>query len=329
MFESVPWAVGGGAEHSADAARTAIYAATGGAEGVAEAGDLKVSALATAGPAVRIAPGAVLIPSRASGAAQQTYTSRNVTETEVPIAATGSAGGRSDLIVVMVKDPYVAGSPWSVPTDPAAGPYVEPVVIPNVAANVTKLQSVPGYANHTGYAIARVDIPASTATITGAMVKDLRKLATPRSDVMALAAASTGAGKVNGSYVSPDPLDHSTFATWPDVATWQIQVPAWATEAVVTAQVFGAATRDADVWGETRIVLGTLSGTAAAYDVNADANPARVTLGAAATLAIPSAMRGTTQTIRLEGRRSGGTGHLTGQDGVFTTLLVNFKEGVA
>lgn len=329
MLDPVPWAIGGGAEHSTEVLRTLAFAATGGAEGVAEPGDLKVSPLATPGASVRVATGAAVVVSRATGGAQQSYVVRNATETTVGIAATGSGSGRTDLVALIVKDPYVTGSPWTPPVDPAAGPYVEVVVIPNVAANVTKLQSVPGYAGDTGIALARVTVPASTSTITSAMLTDLREVAMKRTSSTALTAASTGAGKVSGSYVSPDPLDSATFTTWPDVASWSIDVPAWATRAVVTVQIFGAADRVADVWGKIRANLGgVLTGTSS-YDVTYEGTPSRYSLGAAGVLSIPSGLRGTTQTLKVEGIREGGSGNLTAQEGTTTIVSVHFEEGVA
>ena len=127
--------------------------------------------------------------------------------------------------------------------------------------------------------------------------------------------------------MSTRPAPSSTVACTPS-PTIASRLSRQRTRAVVTAQVFGAATRDGDVWGQTRITFGSLSGTYSSYDVNATANPARVTLGTAHTFAISSGMRGTSQTLRLEGKRDGGTGHLTAQEGVTTIVTVHFEEGV-
>lgn len=94
----------------------------------------------------------------------------------VAIAATGSAGGRSDLIVAQVEDPNMAGEPWQTPTNPAVGPYIFTRVIPNVPAGTTSLRPL-GYSGRSAIVLARVDLPASTGTVTASMITDLRELA--------------------------------------------------------------------------------------------------------------------------------------------------------
>ena len=50
----VPWAIGHGAHNSAEGARMSLYAATNGARGVINPGDMRVTALPVPGAAVRI-----------------------------------------------------------------------------------------------------------------------------------------------------------------------------------------------------------------------------------------------------------------------------------
>ena len=330
MFDPVPFAVGGGAEHSAEVFRTMAFTATGGVEGVAESGDLKVTALPTPGASIRVLPGAALIRSRAVGGAQQTYVARNVTATEVPVSATGSGSGRSDLVAVLIKDPYMAGESWPTPSDPAVGPYVEAVIISNVPAGTTSLQAVTGHANTTGYAVARIDIPASTGTITNAMVKDLRKLASTRTEMRVAQASSTGSGSPwAGGEPGPDPLTSTTFVTWPSVATWQIPVPAWASKAIVVGTVAGAAERKADAWGGIRTVFGSQASAQVDYDFTYLGSPSRSTLTFGGTFAVPANERGTTVTLKFEGKRTGGTGNLAAFSATTSLIQVYFEEGVA
>jgi len=174
-WDSVPWFVGGGAHHSPEVARLLAYAATSGAAGIVGPADLKVVPLATPGSSVRVLSGACLIPNQAAGGDQQTYVGRNPSEDVVSIAATGSGAGRSDLIVARVEDPFMPGESWSDPDDVTVGPYIFTRVIPNVAPGTTEVPS-----GMSGIPLARIDIPANTATITAGMIRDLRKIALPR-----------------------------------------------------------------------------------------------------------------------------------------------------
>lgn len=330
-YDPVPWVVGGGAEHSPEVARQLAYAATGGFEGVGGDSDLKVTALGTPGASVSIARGVVTINNRYTTATQESYIARMATPDTVAITATGAGAGRTDLIAVQIMDPFAAGSTAPNPTNPKVGPYVRTLVVPNVSANVKRLQDVSGYATATGVALAKVTLPASTSAITNAMITDLRDLANMRTQSLLFTANSTGAGKnAQGAYVSPNGLTSATFITWPSVATWNIDVPLWATRAVVTIQVLAAATRGGDHWGETRASLGGQTTAMSAYDINSDgANPQRVSIGAGGSIAVPLAMRGTTQTLRMEAlRTTGSAGHLTAQAGVTTIAQVFFSAGV-
>lgn len=222
-FDPVPWFVGGGAQHSPEVARTLAYAATGGAEGVVTPGDLKVTPTSVPGNKVQVADGAALILNRAAASDNQTYVARMSTADQVAIAATTSSGGRTDLIVAQIEDPWLSGEPWQDPVDPTVGPYVFTRVISNVPAGTTRLQDVSGYAGRTAVTLARVTIPASTATITASMITDLRTLARPRSQ--RIVAKGTMAAQT---------LTISTgWQNFPQNPITNIQVPTWATHATI------------------------------------------------------------------------------------------------
>jgi hypothetical protein len=223
-WDSVPWFVGGGAEHSPEVARLLAFAAIGGAEGIVEPGDLKVLPLDVPSGSVRVVIGAALIRNRATGGAQQTYVARNPTEDVVSISETGSSGGRSDLIVAQIEDPNMAGEPWQDPTDPKVGPYVFTRVIPNVPAGTTRLQDVPGYEGRSAITLARVDLPASTGTVTAALITDLRKLARPRSERQVVK------GTLTDKTVT---LSTSSWQAFPEKPITGLVIPTWATHAVI------------------------------------------------------------------------------------------------
>ena len=127
------------------------------------------------GAGVRVAPGGAVIRSKAAGGAQQTYVGRNPDDDLIEIAATTSAGGRSDLIVARIADPFMPGEPFDEPDDPRVGPYIYTDIISNVAAGTTAVPS-----GMSAIPLARIDIPKSTGTITAEMIKPLRKLSNPR-----------------------------------------------------------------------------------------------------------------------------------------------------
>lgn len=228
-MDPVPWFVGGGAQHSPEVARLLAYAATGGAEGIVSVGDLQVLPLSVPGQGVQVLPGAALIRQRGSDDTGQTYVARNASATTVSVTPTGSSGGRSDLVVVQVEDPTVAGEPWQDPADPKVGPYVFIRVIPNVPAGTTRLQDVSGYSTRSAVTLARIDYPASTGTVTAAMIKDLRKVARPRQLT----------GKNMSFPTGSNPMPTGSYSGWPTGIGEQVDVPDWATKALVTANIGG------------------------------------------------------------------------------------------
>jgi len=137
------------------------------------AGDLKITQLPTAGTSVRAASGGAVIPNLYPGGSQQSYTARAASTTDVPVTATGSGAGRVDLVIARIDDPFYGGT---VPSDVTVGPYVRLDIIQNVAAGST---DIPAGLAYPAIALARLDIPASTATITTSMITDLRVMVVP------------------------------------------------------------------------------------------------------------------------------------------------------
>lgn len=300
MLDPVPWFVGGGAQHSPEVARLLAFAATGGAEGVVNVSDLKVVPLSVPGTAVEALPGAALVRNRGAGGDSQTYVARNVTATQVEIAATGSSGGRSDLVVVQVEDPNVAGEPWQPPADPAAGPYVFVRVIPNVPAGTTRLQDVPGYEGRSAVTLARVDLPASTGTVTAAMIKDLRRLARPRREQVLRVVTPPSNRKVQVN---------TNWHNWPTTANefLNVDVPEWATQMQVQTIISGIGARN-NTYGDLRTMIGSVA-FVGAWDstVTTTSDPFQFMTMMAGSATIPTAMRGTSVGIGMDAK-AGSTG---------------------
>lgn len=309
MLDPVPWFVGGGAEHSPEVARLLSYAATGGAEGIAGVNDLKVLSLATPGSSVRVSPGAGVMVNKAASGGQQSYIGRCVSDEVVNIAATGSAGGRSDLIVLRVEDPHMPGEPWQLPTDVKVGPYVFVRVISGVSSTATTMPE-----GQTGIVLARVDIPASTATITQSMIRDLRTMARPRSSRLFIPAYPNANNDLTVT-------DMANPQTWPAAGSHNVEVPSWATHAHLRADISGALALAA-IDGGHGIRLGSLAVQNSGYNVGSGGRHALISGG---TVNV-SGLRGTVQTVRTTGYRNGTAGALRADTGTAVFVTIDFVE---
>lgn len=318
MIDPVPWFVGGGAQHSPEIARLLAFAAFRGAEGVVGSGDCKVAPLATPGTSVRVLPGAASILNRSG--TYESYAARVTSEEVLPVAATTSSGGRSDLIVLRVEDPYAPGTPWAAPATPASGPYVFARVIANVPAGTTRLQDVPGRTTDSGIALARIDLPASTSVVNAGNIVDLRTMPGKRSERV----LKTVIGGTNNDLTTAYPA----YQDWPAAASFSIPIPSWATKAYVRANIGAAALLTASVTGRLRVNLGGSVSADTGYDLNYTGSVSRSDFFVPAEFAIPASMRGTNQTIKLQGNRSGGTGNLRYDNVTISAFDVEFREDV-
>ncbi|WP_329105520.1 hypothetical protein OG792_32855 [Micromonospora sp. NBC_01699] len=290
-WDSVPWFVGGGAEHSPEVARLLAYSALNGNEGVLGVGDLKVRALSVPGAGVRVMPGACSILNRATGGAFQTYAARLISEDTVPTTPTGSGGNRSDLVVARIEDPTMPGEPWQDPTDAKVGPYVFTRVVPNVPANTrTVAQLGLGYS---AIALARIDFPPSTGTATDAMIVDLRKVANPRRERRVLISSPSTA----------DNLTEAAYRDWPTVAVKSVEVPAWATQVRIITTLSGVVAINNRVDGIIRHRFGATFGQDTRYDTNSVTtfDALDKTMMTADVLSVPASYRGTTQAVAVQG----------------------------
>lgn len=322
-WDPVPWFVGGGAQHSPEVARLLAYAATSGAEGIIGTADLKVRELAVPGASIRVDAGAALIRDTTSGMPQQTYVARLASEDTVEVTPTGSGGGRSDLVVARIEDPYVPGAPWQEPTDPTVGPYVHTRLITDVPAGTTSVAALGlGYS---AVALARIDIPASTGTITADMITDLRRVAFPRRERVLR----------SGQLYSPtvDPLDADVEEAWPDpsVMEWSVDVPEWATEMNIVMTWGGVAHSGNFLgWVWARITDSGIDVDTAKTRVNTSSisGEARHTITVAANTPIPAELRGR-DNVRLVGRgnRTSGSGYLELDGGSVMWADVEFVMG--
>ena len=227
-MERVPYLVGGGFEHSAEVMRAMLAASTSGAEGIVNAGDFKVQPLAVPGTSVRVAPGNALIRNSYGGGQAQTYACRAGSETQVPIEATGSAGSRTDLIVARIDDPTYQGGAF----DPLTFEAARFEVIQGVPAS-TKTVAELGL-SYPAIALARVKLPASTGTVTAAMITDLRSVALPRVQRHLF---THNLSNEETDAINP-PVGDEMGEAWPNVF-WNFTIPDWATRVRVRAILGG------------------------------------------------------------------------------------------
>lgn len=244
-LENVPWAVTG-AEVTAAVARQQLFDSTSGAEGVSSIGAMKVQALQTPGPKVRIAPGGATLNNRYTGGAGQSYSARNATQTEIPITATGSAGGRTDLVVLRILDPEFEGQ---APENPDEFSYTRISVIEGVSTAIKSARDL--NLAYPAIALARITIPASTATITNAMITDLRVKANPRTHevtrpkaAVVSSAETLSALRENGEW-------------FPNAGGEQrIDIPEWATRMQIMAEWIMIEERSGNTYGRCWVEYG-------------------------------------------------------------------------
>lgn len=293
-WSGVPWFVGGGAQHAVEVARLLAYASTNGREGVVERGDCKVLATATPGNQVRVSSGGVVLKNYNAGAANQSYIGRNVGDDLITVPAQGSGSGRSDLLIARVEDPQY--SPWPTPANPAAGPYIFTRLIPSVPNTTTSARQLG--LTYPAIALARIDIPASTSTITQAMIKDVRQLFWPQET----RTITTYEPATNQQLLAV------AFSLWPSTQP-TITIPEWATwvemQMTLTGILRAGTIRTV---GQVRCVIApgnpnTLVGTGVTYDTEAQTTNTRHILSCNLSGNI-APLAGQSVTIRGEGTRS-------------------------
>jgi hypothetical protein len=321
----VPWMIEGGAKHTVQVARNLSYMAAGGTEGIIRGAHLEVRETEIPGPQVRVFPGTVAILNRAAGASDEMYVLRVGTEQTVDIAPTDASGGRSDLIVARVENPWASGETWPDPADPTVGPYASLAVISGVASNVTSVEDLGLTADHSMIALARVDLPASTTDISQAMVVDLRVMANSvvqrEMEVFMPSAA--------------DALTTAAFADWSSTIA-SLDVPEWATHvrvrAILAGVSYGPNAGGSNVNGDLRIRIGGKAGdyfsSSTRYNLdNAGGDGAsRATLMCAdPKVALPATDRGARGIpFALQGRKVSGNTSISVDDKSTITLDVEF-----
>lgn len=310
-LDRTTWFMGGGAWHSPEVARAALYASTNGAEGVSGVDDLKITAQPVPTSSVRSLPGGGLLLNRYPGGTGQTYGLRNASSTDIPINPTGSSGGRTDLIVARVLDPQYEGLPAP---DPLDFDYARYQVIESVPATATARSlglSFPAID------VARITLPGNTATVTDAMITDLRKVARPRRERF-LDTSYWQAGTASVDTTGYKNLGSSAPFT----------VPTWAAAAKCVITYTGAALMVGNSSGWLRGVFNGIEVRPTYFDENwlPGATYTRCTYVSAGEFNLPAAMRGNSYPVLLQGLRDSGPGYLQMRSGTSVVIDIEFSE---
>ncbi|MGW3400309.1 hypothetical protein [Streptomyces zhihengii] len=273
------------AEHPAQQFRMLVRDLARGAEGITEGDDLKVTQLDTPGGGVQISDGSGIVTGRAN-AFQGSYAVANVGAATVDVAANGGGATRYDMVILRVEDPEYEGTLDPTPTGDLINYFT---VIPNVGSTAT---TIPG--GLTGIPLARIAIPAATSVITDAMITDLRKVANPRREHRKYVQTPTG-GSTAISGTSGTPMNFST------AAGWNIDIPEWATQAIIGISIGGLRLSVGDFYGNISATLDALIIEPVIVDDNGGSAVRRTTHIMGDTLTIPSLYRGTTRLLRARG----------------------------
>lgn len=160
----------------ADAPRGEVWAASGGERGIRGMGSsLKVSI--TPDGMIQVAPGAAVSPSPYPGHAAQSYSMQVYKPQTIAGIPTGSAGGRTDAVIIRVDDAELVSSP---PADPATYQYARIEVLEGVPAGVTTAEALiqAKNINYPFVPLARLDVPANrpTGSLIGVTPVSMREM---------------------------------------------------------------------------------------------------------------------------------------------------------
>jgi hypothetical protein len=333
--------------HPASAVRLLAFAATEGKEGVVENTDLRIMSTPAPSGAIRCMPGAYVVRAKHTGGEKEAYAGKVVEAEDISVNPTAADAGRTDLVILRIENPYVAGSgSWAQPTDPQEGPYAHIRVIEGVPANTQAVQ----FWNSTWTAItlARITRAPNRTTVEQSEITDLRSLAKiandpiveedPPDDNPPAIAYPFWMDIVNETSSGDDDTISDDagagFLTWPADATWSVPIPSWATHAEVFLQLLGIRQEGAGTYGSLRVQIdgGTAATPAVTYDFTTDGTVEgwrRDPMFAAGTVSIPTSIRGKSKTFRAQATIEddpGQDGTLRWTRGSAAILQVVFKQ---
>lgn len=286
--------------------RRLAYAAVSGGSGVVQYGDLKVIASGTA--SVSVSAGTGFATTRFAGAyAAQSYIIANDAAEVVAVPANASGSTVVWQLILRVSDPQYAGEP--VPGDPAAATYV-------VAELVTSLPTTKPY-----LWLATITMAAGASTVTQAQVTDQRTMAAPRAQRLLKAVNPTGS----------EALSSTSVVKWPAAGSWSVDVPAWATRAVVIGTWGGVYNPKAQSNASVSVRIGTgradvITTQDVQIDTDGTGEASRSSVVCPTTVSIPATMRGQTVTVDMLGKRNSGSSSIRIDTASAACVDIEFTE---
>lgn len=284
--QDTPWFIGAAnVLHPAEAARAVAFAASNGAGGVIGSSDLKVVALPTPTNKIRVMPGSITLINRYPGAVGQAYQGVVSSATDITIDPTTSAGPRSDLIYARVSDPQYGTQAGFNPLDPNNFNFFEVKVSKGVPAGSRSLGGIAW----PGEPLARIDIPASTSTITSSMITDLRQKTITRNWRRIIPTFPTAVSSLG-----------TNTAEWLTSGQPSVRVPEWANYCNVICHVAGA---EKVVTGYVRASVKISVGGISTPDVTVTQNSPvqRFAFSFGGSVTIPASLRGNLASLSLRG----------------------------
>ncbi|MDS2172528.1 hypothetical protein [Nesterenkonia sp. CL21] len=307
--DSTLWAVNGPVETDARQPRHFAHSALGGQTGIIGPLSCEVLAQPTPNNTVRILPGGFCIEANHGGgplgypeAPRQMYVHDLMQTISQEIDPTDSSGGRIDVVGIVIDDPQFEGTTELIDWE------THRFWRPHVAKGVSSIANRPQHFPEVGrpfLPLARVTIPASTATITQDMITDIRFLAVERT-------------KFDTIVQRPDESRTLTTSNASDyVSLDQIRsiiIPQWATHVKLDGEIIGcAATGSGDVNGRVRFVFspGTGNKYTGSVPFNESNAWSRFTLPAFGTIPLDDNERGRRSFFRFQVQRTTGSGGLS------------------
>lgn len=317
-LDPVPYAIGNGtAVLSGDTMRAAFYASMGGREGVTEVGDFKVTQTPTAGTNIRVAAGSAALKNKYSGGSGQMYHVRAGSVTDKAVAATGGSAA-TKYVCLTISDPQYGGSGSG-----ASGPYDDIEIL-------TALPTGRPYLH-----LATINQPASTSTITNAMITDARKVAKPNKqpEMRTLSVTSGNGGILDDAGTYPN--NGETFPVSTETAWGEIPIPEWATWMKIIMRWSGIRVGSGSnayglLWVQVAPTANpdNVKTQAVSYDTSGSTNTYRAGFEVADTIRVPAGLRGTSQKFYPRGNRNAGASapFLELDGGSNLSLQVEFLE---
>ena len=306
-------------DHPAALFRAQTYVLSGGVSGLVASGGGGLIRTPGDSTKVRILPCSVVAVSRYPGHVNQSYSFRVPSAVDVQIRAAGSGGGRTDAVILRVRDRAVSGE--TVPEDPNSVDYWEPQVLEGVPSST-------GYTEDGIAAWRSITYPFVLLGVVN-VAKDQSAINTV--DVLAwpIAARKDFDQQI---YNVPSASLINRKTAFQDIGErLYFNVPPWATHAKFQATIMGA--RLGGVSSRGLISALSMGQTLQTTNWDIDIAPnsgsiVRSTMVVTGEATISKARRGTVQDFRLRATNET-SGSLFGVDsGSAVFLRVDFEENI-